>query len=137
MNRVAPGSIVMVASTLGLRPAPGRLAYAATKAALISMTRSLALELAPRRVYEVYHIGLKLVRAPLRQADGDRTIGIGKAVHVAQIAGHGFVAGFVLKETLDRRCPASTGGTRDIDAKARVLDRQAKAQFARRAAARK
>ena len=39
-------SIVHIASTLGLRPAPGRLVYSATKAALISMTRTLALELA-------------------------------------------------------------------------------------------
>lgn len=47
-RRGEAGAIVMVASTLGLRPAPARLAYAASKAALISMTRSLALELAPR-----------------------------------------------------------------------------------------
>ncbi|MBX3272125.1 MAG: SDR family oxidoreductase [Sandaracinaceae bacterium] len=45
-----PGTIVHVASTLGLRPAAGRLAYAATKAALVSMTRTLALELASRGV---------------------------------------------------------------------------------------
>lgn len=44
------GSIVNVASTLGLRPAVGRIAYSASKAALISLTRSLALELAPRGV---------------------------------------------------------------------------------------
>lgn len=41
------GAIVHVASTLGLRPAPDTAAYAASKAALISATRSLALELAP------------------------------------------------------------------------------------------
>ncbi|MCB9597726.1 MAG: SDR family oxidoreductase [Sandaracinaceae bacterium] len=49
-RRGGPGSIVHVASTLGLRPAPGRLAYAASKAALISMTRTLALELAERGI---------------------------------------------------------------------------------------
>ncbi|MCA9605310.1 MAG: SDR family oxidoreductase [Myxococcales bacterium] len=49
-RRGAPGAIVNVASTLGLRPAAGRLAYAATKAALISMTRTLALELADRSI---------------------------------------------------------------------------------------
>jgi NAD(P)-dependent dehydrogenase (short-subunit alcohol dehydrogenase family) len=40
------GAIVNVASTLGLRPAPGTMAYAATKAGLIAVTRALASELA-------------------------------------------------------------------------------------------
>ena len=40
------GSIVHIASTLALRPAIGTAAYAASKAALLSLTRSLALELA-------------------------------------------------------------------------------------------
>lgn len=40
------GSIVNVASTLGLVPAAGAAVYAASKAALISATRTLALELA-------------------------------------------------------------------------------------------
>jgi len=42
------GSIVFVASTLALQPAPLTLGYAASKAALVAATRSLALELAPR-----------------------------------------------------------------------------------------
>jgi NAD(P)-dependent dehydrogenase (short-subunit alcohol dehydrogenase family) len=41
------GAVVLVASTLGLRAAPSTAAYAASKAALISAGRSLALELAP------------------------------------------------------------------------------------------
>jgi NAD(P)-dependent dehydrogenase (short-subunit alcohol dehydrogenase family) len=41
------GSIVNVASTLAMRPAPGTLVYSATKAALVAMTRAAALELAP------------------------------------------------------------------------------------------
>ncbi len=44
------GSIVNVASTLGQKPAPSTAVYAATKAALISMTQSFALELGPRRI---------------------------------------------------------------------------------------
>jgi 3-oxoacyl-[acyl-carrier protein] reductase len=44
------GAIVQVASTLGVRPAPGTAAYAASKAALLSLTRSFAQELAPRGV---------------------------------------------------------------------------------------
>ena len=50
--RVLPrsGCMVFVASTLGLQPAPLTLAYGASKAALISAVRSLALELAPRGI---------------------------------------------------------------------------------------
>ncbi len=44
------GSIVHVASTLGLQAAPRTAAYAASKAALMAATRSFALELAPRGV---------------------------------------------------------------------------------------
>jgi 3-oxoacyl-[acyl-carrier protein] reductase len=47
MRQRGAGSIVHVASTLGLRPAPRTSAYAASKAALLSATRSFALELAP------------------------------------------------------------------------------------------
>ncbi len=41
------GCVVNVASTLGIRPAPGLAGYAASKAALLSVTRTLAAELAP------------------------------------------------------------------------------------------
>jgi NAD(P)-dependent dehydrogenase (short-subunit alcohol dehydrogenase family) len=44
------GSIVNVASSEALRAAPGYAPYAAYKAALVSFTRTIALELAPHRV---------------------------------------------------------------------------------------
>lgn len=44
------GTIVNIASTLAFAPAPLTAAYAATKAALIALTRSLALELAPHGI---------------------------------------------------------------------------------------
>jgi NAD(P)-dependent dehydrogenase (short-subunit alcohol dehydrogenase family) len=44
------GCIVNVASIFGLMPARGMIAYATAKAALIQMTRSLALELGPKGV---------------------------------------------------------------------------------------
>jgi 3-oxoacyl-[acyl-carrier protein] reductase len=47
MLRARRGAIVHVASTLAFRSAPGTSAYAASKAALLSLTRSAALELAP------------------------------------------------------------------------------------------
>ncbi|HTL51511.1 MAG TPA: SDR family NAD(P)-dependent oxidoreductase [Planctomycetota bacterium] len=43
-------AIVTVASAAGLKGASGRTVYAATKAGLIGMTQSLALELAPRKI---------------------------------------------------------------------------------------
>jgi 3-oxoacyl-[acyl-carrier protein] reductase len=45
--RAANGSVVNVASIAGLRPGPQPLAYAASKAAVISLTRTLSRVLAP------------------------------------------------------------------------------------------
>lgn len=44
------GSILNVASRVGFRGEPGASLYAASKAALINLTRSLAVELAPRNI---------------------------------------------------------------------------------------
>jgi NAD(P)-dependent dehydrogenase (short-subunit alcohol dehydrogenase family) len=44
------GAIVTVGSVNGLVPRPGAAAYCASKAALLMLTRTLALELAPRRI---------------------------------------------------------------------------------------
>ena len=43
----APGAIVNTASIVGLRPGPQPLAYAASKAAVVSLTKLLALNLGP------------------------------------------------------------------------------------------
>lgn len=48
--RDAPGSVINVTSVLGLRAAPFQGAYAMTKAAVISMTQTLAAELGARQV---------------------------------------------------------------------------------------
>jgi 3-oxoacyl-[acyl-carrier protein] reductase len=45
--RAARGSVVNVASIVGLRPGPQPLAYAASKAAVVSLTRTLSRALAP------------------------------------------------------------------------------------------
>jgi NAD(P)-dependent dehydrogenase (short-subunit alcohol dehydrogenase family) len=44
------GSVVITSSTSGLQAHPGGSVYAATKTALIGLARSLAVELAPRRI---------------------------------------------------------------------------------------
>jgi 3-oxoacyl-[acyl-carrier protein] reductase len=44
------GVILNTASTAGIRPRPGLAVYNASKAAVISLTRTLALELAPHRI---------------------------------------------------------------------------------------
>jgi NAD(P)-dependent dehydrogenase (short-subunit alcohol dehydrogenase family) len=45
-----PGSIINVASVVGFKAAPLQGVYAMTKAAVISMTRTLAVELGPSRI---------------------------------------------------------------------------------------
>ena len=49
-SRKAPGAIVNLASVVGLRAAPLQGVYGMTKAALISMTRTLAQELGPEGI---------------------------------------------------------------------------------------
>jgi 3-oxoacyl-[acyl-carrier protein] reductase len=44
------GAILNTASTAAIRPRPGLAAYNATKAAVVSLTRTLALEAAPHRI---------------------------------------------------------------------------------------
>ncbi|MBV8713516.1 MAG: SDR family oxidoreductase [Chloroflexi bacterium] len=50
MKAQGGGVILNTASTAGIRPRPGLAAYNASKAAVISLTKTLALELAPYRI---------------------------------------------------------------------------------------
>src|SRR5262249_24183485 len=48
MQRGDGGSIIMIGSVSGVRPSPGTAAYGAAKAGLDNLTRSLAVEWAPK-----------------------------------------------------------------------------------------
>jgi 3-oxoacyl-[acyl-carrier protein] reductase len=50
MKAQGGGVILNTASTAGIRPRPGLAAYCASKAAVIGLTKTLALELAPHRI---------------------------------------------------------------------------------------
>jgi NAD(P)-dependent dehydrogenase (short-subunit alcohol dehydrogenase family) len=59
------GAIVNVASTLGIKPIPNTSAYSASKAAMISWTHSLALELGPKGI-RVNCVAPGLVDTPIQ-----------------------------------------------------------------------
>ena len=94
-ERGAPGSVVNVASILGLRAAPLQGVYGMTKAAVISMTRTLAQELGPEGI-RVNAIAPGLVEtrfaAAIVQSDAlrDRFVGrtaLGRHAQPDEIAG--------------------------------------------------
>ena len=49
-RRQGRGSFINIASTVGIRPRPGLTWYSATKGAVITMTKSMAVELAPDNI---------------------------------------------------------------------------------------
>ena len=89
------GSIVFVSSTAGQRGEARHSAYAASKGALISYTKSLAAELGPRgiRVNAVApgwvdtDMSAATLANPIVRADIEKTIPIGRIASAADIAG--------------------------------------------------
>ena len=70
--RAAGGSVVNVASIVGLRPGPQPLAYAASKAAVVSLTRTLSRVLAPE--VRVNAVAPGLDRGRVDAADAGRQL---------------------------------------------------------------
>lgn len=73
MLHVKHGSIVNISSIWGLRGSSCETAYAATKAAVIGLTRSLALELAPSGI-RVNCVAPGVIRTDMVEALGPETI---------------------------------------------------------------
>jgi NAD(P)-dependent dehydrogenase (short-subunit alcohol dehydrogenase family) len=60
----APGSIVNVASSAGIRAVPNRLAYVASKFGVVGTTQTMALELAPSSI-RVNAVAPGMIRTPM------------------------------------------------------------------------
>lgn len=89
------GSIVFVSSTAGQRGEARHSAYAASKGALISYTKSLAAELGPRGIrvncvapgWVDTDMSAETLANPIARADIEKTIPIGRIASAADIAG--------------------------------------------------
>jgi 3-oxoacyl-[acyl-carrier protein] reductase len=92
----AGGRVVLVASTAGQRGEAGHADYAATKGAMISLTKSLAVELAPRVTVNCVAPGwvdTEMARGPYERDGGagrreiERTIPLGRVAAPEDVAG--------------------------------------------------
>jgi 3-oxoacyl-[acyl-carrier protein] reductase len=79
------GSIVTVASTAGQRGEAGHAHYAATKGAIISMTKSLASELAPSGI-RVNCVAPGWVRTGMTESALDADPAIGRSIPLGRVA---------------------------------------------------
>ncbi|MGH3361632.1 MAG: SDR family oxidoreductase [Nocardioides sp.] len=96
------GAIVNISSVSALRPSPGTAAYGAAKAGLDSLTRSLAVEWAPRVRLNSIEVGLCRTEHTVDHYGGDetvaaieRTIPLGRMADPAEI---GNVAAFLISD---------------------------------------
>ncbi|HET7195510.1 MAG TPA: SDR family oxidoreductase, partial [Nocardioides sp.] len=96
------GSIVNISSVSALRPSPGTAAYGAAKAGLDSLTRSLAVEWAPRTRVNAVDVGLCRTEHTDDHYGGDemvaaieRTIPLGRMASPEEV---GHVVAFLLSD---------------------------------------
>jgi NAD(P)-dependent dehydrogenase (short-subunit alcohol dehydrogenase family) len=98
ISRGAPGSVINIASVLGKRAAPLQGAYGMTKAAVISMTQTLAYELGPSKI-RVNAIAPGLIDTKLASAlvnDKEFAEGWQKRTPLARVGQPAEIAGGVL-----------------------------------------
>jgi NAD(P)-dependent dehydrogenase (short-subunit alcohol dehydrogenase family) len=102
MERDSGGSIVNISSVSALRPSPGTAAYGAAKAGLDSLTRSLAVEWAPRVRVNSVDVGLCRTENTTDHYGGDesvaaveRTIPLGRMAEPEEV---GHAVAFLLSD---------------------------------------
>lgn len=82
LRRSEAASVVNISSTLAVKPIPNAVAYNASKAALIQMTRSLALELGPESI-RVNAIMPAIVETPMYRGRFDNEVSYQEGVKAA------------------------------------------------------
>lgn len=91
------GSIVNIASVSGLRPSPGTAAYGAAKAGLLNLTRTLAMEWAPRVRVNSVVAGLIATEASIGHYGGEAGLArVAATVPAGRLGTPDDVAGVVL-----------------------------------------
>jgi NAD(P)-dependent dehydrogenase (short-subunit alcohol dehydrogenase family) len=79
-----PGAITMVSSLAGLRPFPGEAAYGAAKAALNSLTASLAVEWGPHQI-RVNAVAPGVVRTDRNTWEGSQGERLGRSIPLGRV----------------------------------------------------
>jgi NAD(P)-dependent dehydrogenase (short-subunit alcohol dehydrogenase family) len=79
-----PGAITMVSSLAGLRPFPGEAAYGAAKAALNSLTASLAVEWGPHQI-RVNAVAPGVVRTDRNTYEGPRGEALARSIPLGRL----------------------------------------------------
>ncbi|MEV5753806.1 SDR family oxidoreductase [Actinoallomurus sp. NPDC052308] len=87
MQRGDGGSIIMVGSVSGVRPSPGTAAYGAAKAGLDNLTRSLAVEWAPKVRVNALTLGMvRTERSHLHYGDEAGVAAVERTVPLGRLA---------------------------------------------------
>jgi NAD(P)-dependent dehydrogenase (short-subunit alcohol dehydrogenase family) len=87
MQRGDGGSIIMIGSVSGVRPSPGTAAYGAAKAGLDNLTRSLAVEWAPKVRVNAVTLGMvRTERSGLHYGDEAGIAAVERTVPLGRLA---------------------------------------------------